>query len=406
MFLTAATPPVPYDVSSLCPLDSRIVAMTARNRRIAYYYDAPDTSTFRYRVLNMIHSLEAWTDGETSASWFCKADLGSMDRFIDRADALVVCRARYTPVIDQMVARAHARRVPVIFDCDDLVFDPAYAPIVMSSVETPKDEAGLDFWHALMSRHSAVMRLCDRGTATNIFLANRMKMSAGFRVDVIPNFLHPTQQRLSSRLYQSKRDTGFTSDETITIGYFSGSATHNKDFAVAATELSKLMDEDSRIKLRAVGFLNLGDRLARHDSRIEFHPLQDPWNLQRLIGEVEINIAPLQQNVFTNCKSELKFFEAAITGTITVATPTYTFSRVIADGGTGFLAEAHEWGIKLRNAYDLVNCKLDYEGMAIRAFDLAERRYGWNRHGPRIVEVVLGTGSNSRTSCQKTARLT
>ena len=67
---------------------------------------------------------------------------------------------------------------------------------------------------------------------------------------------------------------------------------------------------------------------ARVPERIEVCPLQDFVNLQRLIGEVEINIVPLQDNAFTNCKSELKYFEAAIVETVTVATPTYTFSRV------------------------------------------------------------------------------
>jgi len=38
---------------------------------------------------------------------------------------------------------------------------------------------------------------------------------------------------------------------------------------------------------------------------------------------VEIVIAPLQENVFTNCKSELKYFEAAIVGTI----PSYSPKR-------------------------------------------------------------------------------
>ena len=67
-------------------------------------------------------------------------------------------------------------------------------------------------------------------------------------------------------------------------------------------------------------------------------------NLQRLIAEVEINISPLQNNLFTNCKSELKYFEAAIAGTITVATPTYAFSRAIVDGENGFLAKAYRLG--------------------------------------------------------------
>ena len=99
-------------------------------------------------------------------------------------------------------------------------------------------------------------------------------------------------------------------------------------------------------------------------------------NLQRLIAEVEINIAPLQDNLFTNCKSELKYFEAAITGTITVASPTYTFSRAIVDGGNSFLAAAYEWNAKLEAALGLVRQPSRYAEMAEEGFMLNKHTAG------------------------------
>ncbi len=47
------------------------------------------------------------------------------------------------------------------------------------------------------------------------------------------------------------------------------------------------------------------------EGRITFAPFVDFVELQRLIAEVDVNIFPLVQNTFTNCKSQLKFFEAA-----------------------------------------------------------------------------------------------
>jgi len=66
-------------------------------------------------------------------------------------------------------------------------------------------------------------------------------------------------------------------------------------------------------------------------------------NLQRVIGDVEINVVPLQDNEFANCKSELKYFEAAIVGTVTIATPTFTYREAIDDGRNGYLATAQQW---------------------------------------------------------------
>ena len=37
----------------------------------------------------------------------------------------------------------------------------------------------------------------------------------------------------------------------------------------------------------------------------------------------------MENNKFTNCKSELKFFEAAIAETVTVASPTFNYKNAI-----------------------------------------------------------------------------
>ena len=79
------------------------------------------------------------------------------------------------------------------------------------------------------------------------------------------------------------------------------------------------------------------------NGQIQFIPPVDFRKLQRLMSEVDVNIAPLVDNVFTNCKSELKFFEAAAVETTTIASPTYTFKNSIKHGKTGFLCKPGEW---------------------------------------------------------------
>src|SRR5690606_4933801 len=92
-----------------------------------------------------------------------------------------------------------------------------------------------------------------------------------------------------------------------------------------------------------VGLLNIEQRLNAWSDRIEQIPVQDYLNLQKHIAEVEINLVPLQINTFTNCKSELKYFESAITGTVSIASPTYVYANAIQDGQNGFLARSYEW---------------------------------------------------------------
>ena len=65
--------------------------------------------------------------------------------------------------------------------------------------------------------------------------------------------------------------------------------------------------------------------------------------MQREQAKVDINIVPLVNNEFSNCKSELKYFETAIVGTPTCATPSFTYSSAIENGENGYLCEKGEW---------------------------------------------------------------
>jgi len=95
---------------------------------------------------------------------------------------------------------------------------------------------------------------------------------------------------------------------------------------------------------------------------------------------------PLQTNIFTNSKSELKYFEAAIVETQTMATPTYTFREAITDGVNGYLVDAYDWEDRLEQA---VSGSLDLSGVADRGLAHALERYAPACHIEAIRDAVL-----------------
>jgi glycosyltransferase involved in cell wall biosynthesis len=295
-----------------------------------------------------------------------------------------------------MISRARARGIPVLFDCDDLVFDTSRLHLLLDSLNlNQRDEAVWNDWFAKVSRTGAVLRLCDAVITTNEYLAERAKeYQPQLRAAIMPNYLNPQQQALSESLYNAKRNSGWTRDDRIHVGYFSGSPSHARDFAIAAPAIARLMETDPRVVLRVVGFFDPHLGLAALKDRIEVVPLQDFINLQRLIAEVEINIAPLQDNAFTNCKSELKFFEAAICGTLTLASPTFAFRKAVEHGRTGFLVAPHEWDDALREAVALVDDWPRYEAIAEAAFAQARSVYGWDMQAEVILSAVFPSKAN------------
>ena len=187
------------------------------------------------------------------------------------------------------------------------------------------------------------MRLCDGVITTNAFLAEKIRDFSGLPTWTVPNFLNRAQIELSSQIRAAKQQSEWARDSQIDIGYFSGTPTHARDFALIESALVTLLESNPAVRLRIVGFPPQSELLAPLAHRIETLPLQDFLNLQRMIGAVEINVVPLQDNEFTNCKSELKYFEAAIVGTVTIATPTFTYRQAIDDGRNGYLATAQQW---------------------------------------------------------------
>ncbi len=379
MFRNLLGGPLPYVAPWDASLTGRLEELHRGRPRIAWLYEKPVTSTFRYRCFNPPRTI-ASARPDIGAAWFEMADLPALLIELPGLSTLVICRLRYDAAVARLIARAKAAGVRVVYDCDDLVFDTRYVHLLLDTLDQDTGPTiAWDTWFAMVGRLEATARLCEAGITTNSFLAQHLSsILSGRPVGIVPNYFEREQQDLSRRLLKAKRERGFHGDGRVTIGYFSGTPTHNKDFEVAAPALARLLAADPMVELRIVGFPPPSGPLMPFRERTEVVPLQDYLNLQRVIAEVEVNIAPLQDNIFTNCKSELKFFEAAAVGTWTIATPTFAFRQAIRDGETGRLARAHEWDDALAEAVALARAPARYAPMAEATAEEVNSRYGWD----------------------------
>src|SRR5690606_28945563 len=125
---------------------------------------------------------------------------------VPQLDAIVLARFKYGGNLRRLVAHARQHGVPLIFDCDDLVFDVSYADLIMDSLGRDASVSlDWDVWYAYMGRLNAALRSCEAAMTTNESLRSHLGDHLPLdRVHVVPNVLNREQQAYSRTLADAK----------------------------------------------------------------------------------------------------------------------------------------------------------------------------------------------------------
>jgi len=349
-------------------------------------YTRPDTSTFRYRAYNVQQATERSQEWKTV--YFFQKELNAVFDLLEIADLLVFCRTKWCIEYDYIAHKAKNAGIPVLYDVDDLVFSLDYLPLLVNSLNVPihlddyeNNEVHYDFWFADISRIHHMAKMADGFIATNPYLGNKMTDIFDKPFGVIENFLNEEQIMYSDKCLNYKKK--MVSLNPFEIGYFSGTPSHVNDFRKVAPEINEFLLDYHDAVLRVVGFMEFPTYMKPmlEKGRIKFTPLVDFLELQRLTAQVDVSIVPLIDNVFTNCKSELKYFEASIVCTPTIATPIYSYAHSIQHGVTGILCREGQWYGALKELY---TNQVNALNMAASANQYCRKRY----FGRDVVQMI------------------
>ena len=309
-------------------------------RVILYVVEDVKTAQFRYRVKNIVEVLSDSKKWE--ARWVLANQLERVD--LKNVSVLVILRqtGKNKDVLNLMNI-AKERGIEVLFDLDDLIFDYSDLPALMEGTNSKN----IFYWVGYVFGIRKIARRVDGFITTNKFLAEKLKRTFSKPCAIIPNSLNKTQVEIAEKCLKDKKHKGFK------IGYFSGSPTHKKDLEMIEGQLEKFLEMHDDVEFLIVGYMEVSKKMQEmvKNNKVKMRGIVEYQELMKLGAEIDVNIAPLVINNFTNCKSELKFFEAAAVETVTIASPTYAFKNAIVDGENGFLAKPNEWYEKLEFLY-------------------------------------------------------
>ncbi len=250
---------------------------------------------------------------------------------IPECDLLVVERHTLWPYERQLdgfarvLARCRRRGVPVVYELDDNLLDLHH--------DSPWEPYPGD---ALRGVVAFLARQADAVIVSTPALAERLaRLRPG--VLVVPN-------ALDERLFESGPEPAAPRSSTVTIGYM-GTLTHEADLRMVLAPLRALLRRHGgRVRLEIVGGAE-EERVASLFEGVPFrqlHPRHDdaypkfvPWMRENLRWDVAI--APLEDDAFTRCKSDLKYLDYGALGIPGVFSDVRPYRDTVRHRETGLL---------------------------------------------------------------------
>lgn len=221
-----------------------------------------------------------------------------------------------------------------------------------------------------------LLSLSDMVTTTNEYLAGKV-MPFNENVKILPNAMDFDRWKAG----QKHKNTS----NRIRIGW-AGSLTHLDDLNVAVPALKRIIREFPQVELVLVGDMRFRQFFS-DTPRVEVMlgvPFEAwPHKLHGL--RLDMGIAPLLDNVFNHCKSNIKWQEYTVAGIPGIYSPTVYRRGYFEEKKMGLVAEDTEhWYINLRN---LIICPYLRDEIVESASVFLERQYNLENTSKNWVEA-------------------
>ena len=285
----------------------------------------------KYRVIQKQEMLEELGIPCSVTSW---TDSNEAKKQISLASLVIFYRVPGFDSVMDLIAECRRLNIKTLWDVDDLIFDEDVLKTssTINSLEPAEREGVIN--GAKLYRQA--MLACDEGIASTSGLAKAMKEAGLETVYAVENALDDetlaAARSIEGRLKKQE-------DGLIRIIYGSGTKTHNIDFLEAAPALANILKENPNVRFRIIGYLELPEYFDDVQSQIERIPFCNYTEYLTYLSECDISIAPLENFVFNDAKSNIKYLEASITKVASVCSPRAAFADVIVNGENGFLAD-------------------------------------------------------------------
>ena len=340
----------------------------------------PIATTSLYRCIHLREQLRALGHEARVVDWFKEANIRIEDAL--EHDVIFLYRLSMSPPLRRLIDDARALAKPVIFDTDDLIFEPDLLEQHRAVQNlSPADQ----IQHAGGVRgYLETLQACETAVVATPLLAE-LARRRGRPAYVHRNSLGQEMLAHAHHLYAARRAQGSRAE--VVLGYGSGTATHDIDFDEAAPALLAVLDRFREVQLWIAGPLRISSEFDRFGARVRRFPLTDWRGWFELASQMDIALAPLEKNnIFCRAKSEIKFVESGALGVPLIASRIDPYRDAVTNGQDGLLAANEaEWTHALTTLIEQPDQRLQ---IGARARATVLQRYSPSRR-TRDLSVLL-----------------
>ena len=329
----------------------------------------------RYRVTHQIEQLESYGVSCDRIDYE-KLDVNLVRYF----RGFVFYRCPVTPTVEEFIRLAKENNKTVFYDIDDLVFDLEHTNMI--KFLDSMSEAERNLYNDGVIRMGKTLDLCEYGIAST----ERLQAEMGKHLKEV----YVNRNVMSEEMvkYSQEALTKVVKDDMkIVIGYLSGSITHNDDFKLIMPSIINVLKKYDNVYLEIVGLLDLPDEMKDVKHKVITAPFMDYRELPKLIRSIDINLAPLEDTIFNEAKSENKWTEAALVKIPTIASNVGAFKSQMVNEKTGLLCnDGDDWDKYLKM---LIEDKSFREEIGLNAYNEVMDKHVTTFSGKGVADFIM-----------------
>lgn len=289
------------------------------------------SESMRYRA---VHVADAARCLGLRAATCAPSDLDEIRRLEVSAKTFVVFRSDLNETVKSAIEMFRTGSARVVFDIDDLFFDPTLADSIAGIKLL--DEVNARGAILAIEAFRRTLLACDIASGPTAVLVEEFERLGrpAIRIPITTGRL----DEALARCVPQRRPNG-----RVVIGYFSGSWTHQHDILECTSAICEVMAAHDHVDLLLVGHLSPPAELASFAGRVQTAGFRSHPEMLALYRSTDISIAPLERgNRFCDAKSPTKIFEAGLFRVPTVASAAPGFLSAISHGRDGMIAHSRE----------------------------------------------------------------